>query len=131
MGCSPTRLLCPWDSPGRNTEVGCHALLQGIFPTQGLNPGLQLWRQILYQLSHQGSPDPLMIHQIFIQLLLSSRLGTGCWWSYTNEPDRNFAFRKTHGLEQGTANFFHKEPDRLLLGLTDHMISAATVRFCC
>ena len=32
------RLLCPWDSPGKKTEVGCHALLQGIFLTQGLNP---------------------------------------------------------------------------------------------
>ena len=31
----PARLLCPWDSPGKNTGVGCHALLQGIFPTQG------------------------------------------------------------------------------------------------
>ena len=31
----PTRLLCPWDSPGKNTGVGCHALLQGIFPAQG------------------------------------------------------------------------------------------------
>ena len=34
----PTRLLCPWDSPGKNTGVGCHFLLQGIFPTQGSNP---------------------------------------------------------------------------------------------
>ena len=34
----PTRLLCPWDSPGKNTGVGCHALLQGIFPIQGSNP---------------------------------------------------------------------------------------------
>ena len=34
------KLLCPWDSPGRNTRVGCHALLQGIFPTQQSNPGL-------------------------------------------------------------------------------------------
>ena len=33
-------LLCPWDSPGKSTGVGCHALLQGIFPTQGLNPPL-------------------------------------------------------------------------------------------
>ena len=38
--CSRPRLLCPWDSPGKNTGVGCHALLQGIFLTQGLNPGL-------------------------------------------------------------------------------------------
>ena len=44
------------DSPGKITGVGCHALLQGIFPTQGLNPGLSHCRQILYQLSHQGSP---------------------------------------------------------------------------
>ena len=36
----PTRLLCPWDSPGKNTGVGCHALLQGIFPTQRLNPSV-------------------------------------------------------------------------------------------
>ena len=36
----PVKLLCPWDSPGKNTGVGCHALLQGIFPTQGLKPGL-------------------------------------------------------------------------------------------
>ena len=36
-GLQPTRLLCPWDSPGKNTGVGCHALLQGIFPTQGWN----------------------------------------------------------------------------------------------
>ena len=50
-----TRLLCPWDPPDRNTGVGSHSHLQGIFPTQGLNPGLLYYRQILYQLSHQGS----------------------------------------------------------------------------
>ena len=50
-GLQHARLLCPWDCPGKNTGVGCHALLQGIFPTQGLNPG-----QILYHVSHQGSP---------------------------------------------------------------------------
>ena len=55
-GLEPTRLLCPWDSPGKKTRVGCHALLQGIFPTQGSNPGLLHCRQILYGLSHLGSP---------------------------------------------------------------------------
>ena len=44
------------DSPGKNTGVGSPALLQGIFPTQGLNPGLLHCRWILYHLSHQGSP---------------------------------------------------------------------------
>ena len=52
----PTRLLCPWDFPGKNTGVDCHAILQGIFPTQGSKPGLLHCRQILYHLSHQGSP---------------------------------------------------------------------------
>ena len=52
----PTRLLCPWDSPGKNTAVACYSLLQGIFLTQGLNPGLLHYGQILYSLSRQGSP---------------------------------------------------------------------------
>ena len=52
----PARLPCPWNSPGKNTGVGCHSLLQGIFPTQGLNLGLLHCRQILYCLNHQGSP---------------------------------------------------------------------------
>ena len=77
-GLGPARLLCPWNSPGKNTGVGSCSLLQGIFPTQGSNPGLPhyrkisllqgifptqglnpgLWhcRWILYCLSHQGSP---------------------------------------------------------------------------
>ena len=50
------RLPCLWNSPGQNTRVDSRSLLQGIFPTQGLNPGLPHCRQILYQLSHQGSP---------------------------------------------------------------------------
>ena len=53
-GLWPTRLLCPWDSLGKNIGVGSHSLLQGIFLTQGLNPGLSHCRQILYSLSHQG-----------------------------------------------------------------------------
>ena len=54
-GLKPTRLLCPWDSPGKNTGVCCHNLLQGVFPSQGLNLGLPHCRQILYHLSHQCS----------------------------------------------------------------------------
>ena len=46
----------PWNSPGRNTGVGSLSLLQGIFPTQGSNPGLPCCRWILYQLIHKGSP---------------------------------------------------------------------------
>ena len=45
----PARLFCPWDSPGRNTGVGCPFLLQGSLLTQGLNPGLLHYRQMFYQ----------------------------------------------------------------------------------
>ena len=50
-GLESVRLLCPWNSPGRNTGVGSHSLLQGIFQTQGSKLGLQHCRQILYYLS--------------------------------------------------------------------------------
>ena len=46
---------CPWNFPGQNTGVGSLSLLQGIFPTQGLNPGDLPCGQILYHLNHQGS----------------------------------------------------------------------------
>ena len=52
----PHGLHSPWRSPGQNTGVGNLSLLQRIFLTQGLNPGLLHYRQILYQLSHHGSP---------------------------------------------------------------------------
>ena len=49
-------LYCPWNSPGQDTGAGSLSLLQGIFPTQGSNPGLLHCRWFLYQLSHKGSP---------------------------------------------------------------------------
>ena len=52
----PFGLYSPWNSSGQNTGVGSCSLLQGIFPTQGLNAGLPHCRRILYQPSHQGSP---------------------------------------------------------------------------
>ena len=56
MDCGPPGSSVHGDSPGKNTGVGCHALLKGIFPAQGSNPGLQHCRQILSCLRHQGSP---------------------------------------------------------------------------
>ena len=52
----PLGLYSPWNSPGQNTGVGSLSLLQRMFPTQELNPGLLHCGQILYQLSHKGSP---------------------------------------------------------------------------
>ena len=72
-GLEPSRHLCPWDSPGKKTGVGCHSLLQGIFLTQGSNPGLPHCRWILYYLSHKGSPSlgvNYLILQICIKILV-------------------------------------------------------------
>ena len=58
-GLEPTRLLCPWDFPGKNTGVGSHFLLQGIFPTQGLNLHLQRllhWQADSFTTEPPGKP---------------------------------------------------------------------------
>ena len=55
-GLQPARFLCPWNSPGKNIGLGCHALLQGIFPTQRSNLRLLYCRQIFYHLSHHLNP---------------------------------------------------------------------------
>ena len=60
MDSSPPVSSVHGDAPGKNTGVGCHFLLQGIFSTQGSNPGLLHCRRILYQLSHQGSPSSFL-----------------------------------------------------------------------
>ena len=66
-------LYSPWDSPGKNTEVGSQSLLQGIFPSQGWNPGLPHCGRILYCVSHQGSPNTT-----------SWLIFTECWQSVKN-----------------------------------------------
>ena len=70
-GLQPTGLLCPWDSPGKNTGVGCHALLQGIVPTQGLN------LRLLCLLHWQAGPLPLAPpgKPIFIIILFKYKKG--------------------------------------------------------
>ena len=73
--CNPmelTRLLCPWDSPGKNTGVGCHFLLQQIFPIQRSNLHLLHWKTDSLPLSHQD----LQILLIVIIIFLRYELGT-------------------------------------------------------
>ena len=77
--------LLSMGTPGKNTGVCCHALLQGIFPTQGWNPGLLHCRQIFHRLSHQGS-------LLFPSLALSC---FGFWvissvWSYSVSTESFF-----------------------------------------
>ena len=66
----------PWNSPGQNTGVGSLSLLQGIFPTQGSNPGLPHCRRILFQLSHKITADGDCSHEIKICLLLGRKVMT-------------------------------------------------------
>ena len=97
-----------WNSPGQNTGTGSLSLLQGIFPTQGLNPGFPHCRRILYQLSHKGSPRILawvvyaffrgsyrpkncstpglpVYHQSHVQLFATPWIQESSW----NSPDQN------------------------------------------
>ena len=83
MDCSPPGPFVHGDSPGKNAAVGCHVLLQGIFPTQGSNRGLQHCRRILHRLSHRdknkqtnnswartasqwGTCDPIIVNFILL-----------------------------------------------------------------
>ena len=62
----PARLLCSWDSPGKNTGVGCCALLQGIFPNPGIKPKSPAWQVESLSLSSPGKPQ----HRIYLVLML-------------------------------------------------------------
>ena len=73
MDCSPPGSFVHGDSPGKNTGVGCHALLQGIFPTSSI-----FCRWILYRLSHKGSPywchfsNSICLHHVSVSILVNS-----------------------------------------------------------
>ena len=93
---TPARLLCPWDSPGKNTGVGCHALLQGILLTQGSNPGVLHCRQILYHLSHQGTH--LFIICLCLSVYLSVCLSIYPWREWKIVKKKNQEFPDSPGL---------------------------------
>ena len=94
--CNPIEILSsPSNSPGQNTGVGSLSLLQGIFPTQGLNQDLPHYSRILYQLSHKGSPRILeWVPSLLQQISLTQKLNWGllhCRWilyqlSYQGSP---------------------------------------------
>ena len=74
-GLWPTRLLCPWDFPGKNTGVGCHFLLQEILPTKGLNPRLQA-EALLLESRNLGSAPSHPCLKLFLQPMLGT-VGVG------------------------------------------------------
>ena len=88
-------LLCARDSPGKSTGAGCHVLLQGVFPAQGLNLDVLRARQSLYRLSRQGSP----------------LLGLQCWLSFRCKA-RWFSYAHTY-IHSSSGLF----PPRLFWGI--------------
>ena len=96
VDCSPPGFSVHGDSPGKNTGLGCHVLLQGIFPTQGLSPGLLHCRPILYCPNHQGSPintgvGSLSLLQGDLPTQVSNQVLPHCRWmpyqlSYLGSP---------------------------------------------
>ena len=112
MGCTWT----PWNSVGQNTGVSRLSLLQGIFPTQRMNPGLPHCRQILYQLSHRGSPRILeWVAYPFSRGSSPPRNQTGVSWVaggfFSNRAIREApAFRgHPHSWALGPFLHFHSE----------------------
>ena len=104
------RLLCPWDFPGKNTGVGCHYLLLGIFPTQGSNPGLLHWQADSLPLSHQGGPN--ILHRSAILFLILSKGNENVYPHkdlYTNVP--NSFIHNSQKLE--TVRFYQQEINEL------------------
>ena len=91
-GLQIVRLLFPYNSPGKNTGVGCHSLLQGLFPTQGLNPGLLHCRHVLYHLSRQESP--------WLNLFFG--------WSFSTDKGRQRTWEtRSHSLSPGLSREDH------------------------
>ena len=82
-------LYSPWNSPGKNTEVGSLSLLQGIFPTQGSNPGLPLYRRILY---HKEIPQGILNHKGRILIHEHTNF---CFWKFANNSCTGCLLLKT------------------------------------
>ena len=84
-GLQPTRLLCPWNSLGRNCGAGCHSLLWGIFPTRGWNLGLPYCRQVLYHLAtREALHGHMPSYELGGSMTLKERRAVGGQWTTDN-----------------------------------------------
>ena len=107
-------LLHPWDFSGKSTRVGCHFLLQRIFPTQGSNPGLTHCKQTLYRLSHQGSP-------IYTQLLIIPQNSINTISPFINQC----VLGPTHGISLNLQTTIQVRYQYFLLQMANHRLSEA------
>ena len=119
----PHGLDSPWNSPGQNTGVGSRSLLQGIFPTQGSNPGLLHCRLILYQLSDKGSPRILE----WAAYSFSSRSSQPRNWTRVSCIAggffTNWAIREALRLERGQQKVSFFADSMTVYGQYDQLIS--------
>ena len=113
MDYSPPGSSVRGDSPSKKMGVGCHALLQGIFPTQGSNPGLPHFRQILYCLSHQGSPCT------FVAITKNKGTPWALWEGMLPSALDHWHCRKTTQHIESWVHLTAKE-DQLTSGPTQH-----------
>ena len=108
MDCSSARFLCPWDSLGKNTGVGCPFLLQGIFSTQGSNSGLLHCRQILYHLNLNVSFPTFKLH---CSLVIPHRVASSNQlYSEAQQQGHNFPMPQPSAvtlLRRGIEHFQH------------------------
>ena len=106
MACSPPASSVHGDSPGKNTGMGCHALLQRIFATQGSNRGLPHCRQILHHLSHQGSPSGRLhiyiLFRMICTLKIFQNLHSFCYFVRQKVSDAFCGFLKSLKLLDST-----------------------------
>ena len=111
-GLQPSRLLCPWDFPGKNTGVGCRCLLQGIFPTQGSNPGLPYCRQMLLPSEpprkSMKTLNPCVVHLKLIQY---------CKWAILHLGNRRQVSSPADAA--GPRGLAHNHPHRTLVRLRE------------
>ena len=91
----PAKLLCPWNSPGKNTGVGCHSLLQGIFPTRGSNLGLRHCKQIL----SLSEPPRMPLTSMCARSVTSVKYDS--LWLYGQQPTRLFSPWNSLGKNTG------------------------------
>ena len=124
----PHGLYCPWNSPGQNTGVGSLYLLQGIFSTQGSNPGLPHCRQILYELSHQESPINIILILHKLEFPTSSYYLWGLKaWALKLEIIPLICYitwNKRSGLPHNVAEPWHQLP-------VSHFLHVERIELCC
>ena len=113
----PARLLCPWNSPGKNTGVGCHSFFQGVFPIQGWNQGLPHCRQILLCEPPGKPPGKLVVIRFFFSFSRGAATGYIEGWKIVLPKVTQFYTQKQKTYQMETIQGFSVDLVLEILGL--------------